>query len=92
MGRGDTMINTNKTFAGKSIAYEILEDGYMIYLDNKPWISQQGIYAKPMDKSKSYEENCLAQIEELTREPEPQEQLYTLDQAANLLAQEVSNE
>lgn len=25
-------------------------------------------------------------------EPEPQEQLYTLDQAANLLAQEVSNE
>lgn len=90
MERGDTMINTDKTFDGKSIAYEILEDGYMIYLDGKPWILQQGIYANPMDKTKTYEENCLAQIEELTREPEPQEQLYTLDEAAELLTSEVN--
>ncbi len=65
------MINTDKKFYGESIAYEILEDGYMIYLDGKPWISQRGVYGKPIDKSKSYEENCLLQIEEITRQPEP---------------------
>lgn len=65
------MTNIDKTFDGKSIAYEILDDGYMIYLEGKPWISQQGLYGKPIDKSKSFEENCLLQIEEITKEPEP---------------------
>ena len=64
------MTNTDKTFDGKNIAYEILEDGYMIYLDGKPWIKQRGIYGKPMDASKTYEENCLLQIEDITAEPE----------------------
>lgn len=39
---------------------------------------------------KERKENAQAQIEELTREPEPTEQLYTLDEAATILAQEVS--
>lgn len=65
------MTNTNKTFDNKPIAYEILSDGYEIYLDGKIWISQRGQYGKPVDKSLSYEENCLAQIEEITRPPEP---------------------
>lgn len=65
------MINTNKMFDNKPIAYEILSDGYEIYLDGKIWISQRGQYSKPVDKSLSYEENCLAQIEEITRPPEP---------------------
>ncbi len=64
------MTNTDKTFDGKNIAYEILEDGYMIYLDGKPWIKQRGTYGKPMDASKTYEENCLLQIEDITAEPE----------------------
>ena len=64
------MIQTNKIYVGKPIAYEILDDGYMIYLDGKPWIKQRGDYGKPMDSSKSYEENCLLQIEDITAEPE----------------------
>ena len=64
------MIQTDKTYAGKPIAYEILDDGYMIYLDGKAWIKQRGTYGKPMDTSKTYEENCLLQIEDITAEPE----------------------
>ena len=63
------MTTTNKTYNGKPITYEILDDGYMIYLDGKPWIKQRGDYGKPMDSSKSYEENCLLQIEDITAEP-----------------------
>ena len=64
------MIQTNKIYAGKPIAYEILSDGYMIYLDGKPWIKQRGDYGKPMGSSKTYEENCQLQIEDITAEPE----------------------
>ena len=53
-----------------NLSYEILSDGYEIYLDNVLWITQRGEYAKPMDKDKSFEENCLLQIEELTVVPE----------------------
>lgn len=81
------MITTDKTCDGKPIAYEILDDGYMIYLDGKAWIKQRGTYGKPMDSSKSYEENCLLQIEDITK---PSEETYTLDEAAELLAQEVN--
>ena len=63
------MTTTNKTYNGKPIAYEILDDGYMIYLDGKAWIKQRGTYGKPMDTSKTYEENCLLQIEDITAEP-----------------------
>ena len=63
------MTTTDKTYTGKPIAYEILSDGYMIYLDGKAWIKQRGDYGKPMDSSKSYEENCLLQIEDITAEP-----------------------
>lgn len=61
------MIETGKTVDGKPLSYKICDDGYEIYMDGKIWISQRGQYSKPMDKSKSYEENCLLQIEELTR-------------------------
>ena len=81
------MMQTDKTYASKPIAYEILDDGYMIYLDGKPWIKQRGDYGKPMDASKSYEENCLLQIEDITK---PVEKTYTLDEAAELLVQEVN--
>ena len=32
---------------------------------------ENGQFGKPIDKNKSYEENCLAQIEELCTVPEP---------------------
>ena len=50
----------------ENISYEILENGYKIYLDGKLWIEQLDEYAKPIDESKSFEENCLAQLEEIT--------------------------
>lgn len=49
-----------------NISYKILDNGYEIYLDGVLWITQYEPYGHPMDSSKSYEENCLLQIEELT--------------------------
>jgi len=54
----------NKT----QLTYDILENGYQIKLDGKTWIEQIGEYSKPMDSSKSYEENAILQIEDLTKE------------------------
>ena len=65
------MTNTDKTINGQAIAYKILEDGYEIYLDGTLWIKQRGEYSKPIDKDKSFEENCIAQIEEITTVVEP---------------------
>lgn len=89
------MIETEKTFDNKPIAYEIKTDGYEIYLDGQLWISQRGQYSKPVDKSKTYEENCLAQIENITAQaelPTPEPKKYTLDEAAALITEEVANE
>ena len=60
------MTNTDKTINGQAISYEIFDDGYEIYLDSTLWIKQRGEYSKPIDKELSYEENCLAQIDEIT--------------------------
>lgn len=65
------MTNTDKTINEQTISYEIFDDGYEIYLDGTLWIKQRGEYSKPIDKDKSYEENCLAQIEEITTVVEP---------------------
>ena len=65
------MINTDKTINGQAISYEIFSDGYGIYLDGTLWIKQRGQYGKPVDSAKSYEENCLAQIEEITTVVKP---------------------
>lgn len=51
----------------EEISYEILENGYRIYLNGNPWIAQLDEYSKPMDKNKSFEENCLMQLEEITK-------------------------
>ena len=45
------------------ITYEILENGYRINLDGKPWIEQLEPYIP--NPSISYEENAIAQMEEL---------------------------
>lgn len=46
--------------------YEIFEDGYEIYYDASV-ISQRGIYSHPYLLEGTYEENCLAQLEDLSR-------------------------
>ena len=50
----------------EKISYEILENGYKIYLNGKLWIEQLDEYAKPYDTAKTYEENCLLQLEDIT--------------------------
>ena len=65
------MTNTDKTINGQAISYEVFNDGYEIYLDGTLWIKQRGEYSKPIDKELSYEENCLAQIEDITTVVEP---------------------
>ena len=50
----------------ENISYEIVDNGYKIYLDGKLWIEQLDEYSKPYDTAKTYEENCLLQLEDIT--------------------------
>jgi hypothetical protein len=52
------------------ITYEILEDGYMLNLDGKPWIKQHKEHA--FYPEKSLEENAELHIEELCKEVKPE--------------------
>jgi len=52
----------------EQLTYTILDNGYKIKLDGKDWIEQIGQYSKPMDDTKSFEENAILQIEDLTKE------------------------
>lgn len=55
-----------------TLSYEVTEDGYDIYREGKLWVTQHGQYGKPMDATKSYEENCLLQLDEIAAPaPEP---------------------
>ena len=79
------MINTDFTFNKKIVSYEVSDDGYDIYLGSIKWIGQHGEYGKPVDSSKSYEENCIAQIEEICKqtgiqEDETEQRLSTLEE------------
>ena len=74
----------------QDLYYVIEENGYHIYDRNDPLFHVHQYEPYIPDKSKSYEENAQAQIEELTKEPEPTEQLYTLDEAAAIIASEVA--
>lgn len=72
----------------RDLYYTIEENGYHIYDRNDAnyHIHQYEPYIP--DPTKSYEENAQAQIGELTAEPT--EQLYTLDEAAAVIASEVA--
>ena len=81
------MIETNYSIDNKQISYEVTNDGYKIYLDGQLWIHQYEPYIP--DKSKSYEENAIAHIEELYNGyqaslKEQQEQASIQDQITNL--------
>lgn len=55
--------------------YEITENGYYIYINGKKVIHQYEPYIP--DKTKSYEENAKAQIEELKASEEAQKEEKT---------------
>lgn len=57
------MTNTDYLIENKQVSYEVIENGYKIYLAGQLWIHQYEPYIP--DKSKSYEENAVAQIEEI---------------------------
>lgn len=57
------MKTTDYTINNQIVSYSIEENGYTIYLGEKPWISQRGAYIPYPDLS--YEEGCLKQIEEI---------------------------
>ena len=57
------MTTTNYSIDNKQVSYEVTNDGYKIFLDGQLWIHQYEPYIP--DKSKSYEENAIAQIEEI---------------------------
>ena len=74
----------------QDLYYTIEENGYHIYDRNDPLFHIHQYEPYIPDPTKSYEENAQTQIEELTKEPEPTEQLYTLDEAAAIIASEVA--
>lgn len=47
-------------------SYEIFDDGYDIYLDGQPHITQREPYAHVYAPEGTYEENALLQLESLT--------------------------
>lgn len=54
-------------------SYELFDDGYDIYDYDQKIISQHDPYGKVFDKSKSYEENCIIQLDQMTAPPAPPE-------------------
>ena len=76
----------------KDLYYVIEENGYHIYDRNDPLFHIHQYEPYIPDHTKSYEENAQAHIEELSKEPEPTEQLYTLDEAAAIIASEVAGD
>ena len=82
------------------ISYEILENGYRINLDGQQWIHQYEPYIP--NPSISYEENAIAQMEELVamhenakneqmEKEQLMEQVKLQDEAINELASLVSD-
>ena len=94
------MIETNYSIENKQISYEVTDNGYKIYLDGQQWIHQYEPYIP--NPSISYEENAIAQIEELVAMHENAnneqmekeqliEQVKLQDEAINELASLVSD-
>ena len=93
------MIKTNYVLDDKELSYELLEDGYKIYLDGGDFIHQYEPFI-PNPKM-TYEENAVAQIMELVAMHENAkneqiekeallEQVKLQDEAINELASLVS--
>ena len=94
------MIEKNYSIENKQISYEVTDNGYKIYLDGQLWIHQYEPYIP--NPSISYEENAIAQMEELVAMHENAkndqmekeqliEQVKLQDEAINELASLVSD-
>ena len=94
------MKETNYSIDNKKISYEVESNGYKIYLDGQQWIHQYEPYIP--NPSISYEENAIAQMEELVAMHENAkneqmekeqliEQVKLQDEAINELASLVSD-
>lgn len=63
-----------------NVTYAIFKDGYDIYLNGSLWFTQREPYIP--DKTKTYEENAVLQIQELLNPPEddiiPMDDVYTM--------------
>lgn len=62
------MITTEFKINDRELAYEVVRNGYLIYLGGKLWIRQLEPYIP--NPTMSYEENALAQIEALATSAE----------------------
>lgn len=60
------LIDSGKTIDNQKVFYEILSNGYNIYLGNQLWIMQYEPDYIP-DRTLSYEENAVKQIDELSQ-------------------------
>lgn len=69
------MITTDFKYNNQTLSYEVVENGYKIYLGGKLWITQLEPYIP--NPEISYEENALAQIEELTKPAEEENDMNT---------------
>ena len=65
------MIETEQTFKGQKVTYSVESNGYTIYLDGTPWVTQHDPYGKVLIPDGTYEENALAQIAEICNPAEP---------------------
>ena len=94
------MTNTNYSIDNKQLSYEVTDNGYKIYLDGQQWIHQYEPYIP--NPSISYEENAIAQMEELVamhenakneqmEKEQLMEQVKLQDEAINELASLVSD-
>lgn len=52
-------------YKDSNYSYEVYDDGYEIFSDGVKIIKQREPYGKPIDRTKSYEENAILHIESL---------------------------
>lgn len=75
------------------ITYEILEDGYMLFLDGKAWIKQHTEHVFNPDKT--LEENAVLHIEEICKPveetPSKDEQIAQLQEQIAQLQEQVNS-
>ena len=80
------MITTEFKIDNKTLSYEIVDNGYKIYLGDKLWITQYEPFIP--NPELSYEENALAQIEELAK---PAEEEQSLKEQVAVLEQQLTD-
>lgn len=82
------MTKTEFKSEGKTVSYEILEDGYIIYIGGVASIHQYEPYIPYPDLS--YEEGCLKQIGDLVSSQQQQEDTANKEQQIEALQEQVN--